>query len=100
MLVESYRGCVPSSSTLSRCTLFVLADAAEAKVVRRVLVNSRDAPFKVEWVNCCSDASKRLGSQGGEEIAAVVVDLSLPDSQGMETVDALFRASPTFQSWS
>jgi diguanylate cyclase (GGDEF)-like protein/PAS domain S-box-containing protein len=36
---------------------------------------------------------KRLASQGGEEIAAVVVDLFLPDSQGIETFDTLFRAS-------
>jgi len=79
---------------LSRNVLIVLSDAAEAKTVRRSLVDSRDGPFKVEWVNRCGDAIKRLGSQGGEEIAAVVVDLFLPDSQGIETFEQLLRASP------
>jgi diguanylate cyclase (GGDEF)-like protein/PAS domain S-box-containing protein len=79
---------------LSRNVLLVLSDAAEATAVRRSLVDSRDGPFKVEWVNRCGDAIKRLGSQGGEEIAAVVVDLFLPDSQGIETFEQLLRASP------
>jgi diguanylate cyclase (GGDEF)-like protein/PAS domain S-box-containing protein len=77
-----------------RNVLLVLSDAAEAKAVRRSLVNSRDGPFKVEWVRRCSDAVKRLGSPGGEQIAAVVVDLFLPDSQGIETFDTLLHASP------
>jgi diguanylate cyclase (GGDEF)-like protein/PAS domain S-box-containing protein len=35
-----------------------------------------------------------LISQGGEDIAAVVVDLFLSDSQGIETFDTLLRAAP------
>jgi diguanylate cyclase (GGDEF)-like protein/PAS domain S-box-containing protein len=77
-----------------RNVLLVLSDAAEAKAVRRSLANSRDGPFKVEWVRRCCDAIKRLDSQGGEEIAAVVVDLFLSDSEGIETFDQLLRASP------
>ena len=79
---------------MSRSILVILADAAEAKTVRRSLVSARDGPFKVEWVSRCGDAIKRLGSQGGEQIAAVVADLFLPDSQGLETLDTLLRASP------
>ena len=77
-----------------RNVLLVLSDAAEAKAVRRSLVNSRDGPFKVEWVRRCRDAVKRLGSPGGEQIAAIVVDLFLSDSQGIETFDSLLHASP------
>ena len=77
-----------------RNVLLALSDAAEAKAVRRSLVNSRDGPFKVEWVRRCCDAVKRLGSPGGEQIAAVVVDLFLSDSQGIETFDTLLNASP------
>ncbi len=58
------------------------------------LVNSRDGAFNVEWVSSCGDAIKRLATQGGEEIAAVVLDLFLPDSQGIETFSTLVRASP------
>ena len=79
---------------MSRNVLLVLSDAAEAKAVRRSLANSRDGPFTVEWVSGCGDAIKRLGSQGGEAIAAVVVDLFLPDSQGIETFEQLLRAAP------
>jgi diguanylate cyclase (GGDEF)-like protein/PAS domain S-box-containing protein len=82
------------ASTMSRNVLLILADAAEAKAVRRSLVDSRDGPFKVEWVSGCGEAIKRLCNQGGEEIAAVVVDLFLPDSEGIQTFDQLLRASP------
>jgi len=74
--------------------LLVLADAAEAKAIRRLLITACDGPFKVEWLSSCADAIKRLGQPGGEEIAAVVIDLSLPDSQGIETFDTLMCASP------
>jgi diguanylate cyclase (GGDEF)-like protein/PAS domain S-box-containing protein len=73
--------------------LLILADAAEARTVRRALSKSRDGPFKVEWVDRCADASNRLDSQGKEKIAAIVVDLFLPDSQGIETFDTLRGAS-------
>jgi diguanylate cyclase (GGDEF)-like protein/PAS domain S-box-containing protein len=79
---------------MPRNLLLIMADAAEAKAVRRSLVDSRDGPFKVEWVSGCGDAIKRLGNQGREEIAAVVVNLSLPDSEGIQTFDQLLRASP------
>lgn len=79
---------------MSRNILLVLADPAEAKAIRRSLVESRAGPFKVEWMRCCGDANNRMGTHGGEAIAAVVLDLFLPDSQGIETFDALFSASP------
>ena len=79
---------------MSRSVLLVLADAAEAKAVRRSLSKARNDPFKVESVSSCEDAIKRLSDPGGEKIAAVVVDLSLPDRQGIETFDALLRTSP------
>lgn len=79
---------------MSRNILLILADAADAKAVQESLVNSRDGPFNVEWVSRCCDGIERLGSQRGEKIAAVVVDLFLPDSEGIETFDKLFRASP------
>src|SRR6202140_2444836 len=85
---------VGEGALLSRNVLLVLSDAAEATAVRRSLVNSRDGPFKVEWVSRCGDAIERLRSQRGEVIAAVVVDLFLSDSQGIETLDQLLRVSP------
>ena len=80
--------------TISRKVLRVLANAAQAHVVQGSLANSRDGPFKVEWVSRCAGAMERLGDQRGREIAAIVLDLFLPDSQGIETFNTLFRASP------
>jgi DNA-binding NarL/FixJ family response regulator len=80
---------------MKRNILLILADAAEAKAVRRSLHDSCDGPFRVEWVSRCSDASNRLRSlEAGKEVAAIVLDLFLPDSQGIETFDTLFRVAP------
>jgi diguanylate cyclase (GGDEF)-like protein/PAS domain S-box-containing protein len=79
---------------MSRNILLILANAAEANAVRRSLSDVRDGPFQFELVNGCGEAIKRLGDKNGEEIAAVVVDLFLADSQGIATFDKLSRASP------
>src|ERR1700745_609957 len=71
-----------------------MADAAEAWAVRRSLSKHATIPFKVEWVSSGEDPIKRLSDPRGEEIAAVVVDLSFPDREGIETFDTLLRASP------
>jgi diguanylate cyclase (GGDEF)-like protein/PAS domain S-box-containing protein len=78
---------------MSTNVLLVASAPAEAKAVRRSLEDSRDGPFKVEWLSRCDEACNRLCSQEGEAIAAVVVDLALPDSQGIEAFGALFRAA-------
>lgn len=79
---------------MSRNILLILADPAEAGVVRRSLSNSRDGPFNVEWVSRCAAAVERLGNPQEAQIAAIVVGLFLPDSQGIDTFDTLFRAAP------
>lgn len=79
---------------MTRKILLVLADAAQATVARRSLINLRDSPLGVEWVNRCGDAVERLRSAEVADISAVVVDLFLPDSQGIDTFNELFRASP------
>jgi diguanylate cyclase (GGDEF)-like protein/PAS domain S-box-containing protein len=80
---------------MSRTILLILAEAAEAKAVRRSILDSHDDTFKVEWVSRLSDARSRLRRpEAGQEVAAIVLDLFLPDSQGIETLDALFHASP------
>jgi diguanylate cyclase (GGDEF)-like protein/PAS domain S-box-containing protein len=77
---------------MSRNILLVLPDPAIAQGVRESLAHSRDGPFTTEWLSRCSDAVERLASAGGQ-IAAVVVDLFLPDSQGIETFDRLSRTA-------
>ena len=82
-------------SSMARNILLILADAAEANAVRCLLANSRDGPFNVEWTDRCAGGLERLGDPHGEEIAAIVVGLFLPDSRGIETFNMLFRARPS-----
>jgi diguanylate cyclase (GGDEF)-like protein/PAS domain S-box-containing protein len=79
---------------MSRNLLLILADPTEATAVRRSLANSRDGPFHIESVGRCGDALDRLSRQGGKDFAAIIVDLFLSDSQGIETFDKLYGASP------
>jgi diguanylate cyclase (GGDEF)-like protein/PAS domain S-box-containing protein len=83
-----------------RRILLIQDDVSDAKAVRDALINSSDGAFRVEWVRRRSKALKLLISEGKQEkpgadrIAAVLVDLFLPDSQGIETFDRLYCIAP------
>ncbi len=79
---------------MPRNLLLILADGTQEQAVRRSLANARAGAFNAECATSCGDAVKQLGNRGGEEIAAILVDLFLPDSQGIETFSRLLRASP------
>jgi diguanylate cyclase (GGDEF)-like protein/PAS domain S-box-containing protein len=85
---------------MSQNILLIQDDPSDAKAVREALVNSKDGAFQVEWVRRCSEGLERLLREGKQEkagtdgIAAVLVDLFLPDSRGIDTFDRLFRAAP------
>ena len=85
---------------MPRKILLIQDDLSDAKLVQEALINSTDGPFQVEWVRSCSEGLERLVDKGKHEqqrtdaIAAVLVDLLLPDSHGIDTFDRLFRAAP------
>src|SRR6185295_18241676 len=82
---------------MSQNILLIQDDPSDANALREALINSSDGPFKVVWVRRCSEGLERLardGEQGADGIAAVLVDLFLPDSHGIETFDRLFLAAP------
>jgi len=85
---------------MSQNILLIQDDPADARSVREALINSGDGSFQVEWVRSCSEGLHRLATEGkqgrqiADGIAAVLVDLFLPDSHGIETFDRLFRAAP------
>ncbi|MBV8804676.1 MAG: EAL domain-containing protein [Sinobacteraceae bacterium] len=86
----------------------MISDAADASAVRDALINSNDGPFKVDWVRSRADAVKRLTrasrrkearaagalNGGGRNVVAMLVDLFLPDSSGLDTFAQLFHAAP------
>jgi diguanylate cyclase (GGDEF)-like protein/PAS domain S-box-containing protein len=77
--------------------LLIQEDPADANAVREALSNSVDGFFKVEWIRGCGEGLERLaqeGNQRGNRIAAILVDLFLPDSHGIETFDNIFHVAP------
>jgi diguanylate cyclase (GGDEF)-like protein/PAS domain S-box-containing protein len=84
---------------VSKTILLIQNDQRGASFVREALLHSSDGAFQVEWVRLCSEGARRLeedklGGHGPDAIAAVLVDLFLPDSRGIETFDRLFRLAP------
>jgi len=79
--------------------LLVQDNPADAIAVRGALLNSDDGPFHVDWVRSCAAGIERMLGTGDDAaqhkdlIAAVLVDLFLPDSAGIETFERLFRVA-------
>jgi diguanylate cyclase (GGDEF)-like protein/PAS domain S-box-containing protein len=71
--------------------LLISDDAADARLIRKALAEPTGSEWHLERVRLLSDGLKRLRKEG---IAAVLLDLFLPDSQGIETFEALFEAAP------
>jgi DNA-binding NarL/FixJ family response regulator len=80
--------------------LLIQNDAADGTAVRDALINSRDGSFRVVWVRDCAAGLKALARKMAKEnsdadrIAAILVDLSLPDGSGIETFSRLIQAAP------
>jgi len=71
--------------------LLIENDAAVAESIRALLTASGDDLFDVVWVRQLSEGLERFSENG---IAAVLLALGLPDSQGMATLDSVFAAAP------
>jgi len=76
---------------MSNRILIITGKPADAEILKDVLGKARDGPFEIEWLTQLSLGLERL-SKGG--IDAILVDLSLPDSEGLATFDQLFAAVP------
>ncbi|KJS00853.1 MAG: diguanylate cyclase [Desulfobulbaceae bacterium BRH_c16a] len=71
--------------------LIITGDANDAKILGDVLSNAGKKSFTVLWKETLAAGVKRLQAGG---IDAVMADLSLPDSQGIETFEALSAVAP------
>ena len=65
---------------MTQRVLLIIDEASVAKAIVDALSHSTDESFQVEWVRRCSEGLERLNG-----IAALLVDLYLPDSRGIET---------------
>ena len=64
---------------------------AAADKIRAALDLASVGSFEVEWVRQLSEGLERLSKNG---IDAVLLELSLPDNQGLDTFDKLLAAAP------
>ena len=79
---------------MPQTVLLIHDDCAKAKMVQDALLASLDGFFVIDWVERCADGLLLLRKKGGERIAAILLSLYLPDSEGVETFDRIFKASP------
>jgi diguanylate cyclase (GGDEF)-like protein/PAS domain S-box-containing protein len=70
--------------------LLIESDTAVAKAIMDTLTQCSDDPFQVNWVKTCAE-----GLEGLDGVEAILADLLLPDSRGIDTFDRLFLAAPT-----
>src|ERR1700691_3765744 len=75
--------------SVTRRILLIQHDTAVAKAITDALTRSNDESFEVNWVRRCSDGLEKL-----EGTEAILLDLFLPDSRGIDTFDRLFSAAP------
>src|ERR1700722_3646077 len=74
------------------CNLLLIDNnPGHAEVFREAVVAATDGRFQAEWVMTLSQGVERLGRKG---IWAVFANLSLPDSNGLETFAKLLQAAP------
>src|ERR1700738_805135 len=71
--------------------LLIESDPVAANEIRAAVAATGSGSFDVEWVLQLSGGLERLSKKG---IAAILLALSLPDSQGIETSNKLFAAAP------
>lgn len=72
-------------------TILIITDNdTDAKLLHDVLTQANEDAFNIEWVKHLSSGLERLRAGA---VDAILVDLSLPDSQGIATLDKLFAVS-------
>ncbi|GAB2900359.1 hypothetical protein GCM10027046_31710 [Uliginosibacterium flavum] len=71
--------------------LLIEDDPADAKLIQEALTDMEDGRFHVELVTCLADALRRLNE---ERVEVILLDMTLPDSQGIEAFDQVAQATP------
>src|ERR1700730_9336150 len=74
-----------------RHLLLIDNDPSHADAFREALYDATDGPFAGEWVRTLAAGIKRLRKKG---IWAAFVNLTLPDSRGLQTFFMLTLAAP------
>ncbi|WP_189941928.1 EAL domain-containing protein [Sulfuriferula thiophila] len=79
-----------SMRDLDECVLIIESDSAAATLIRASLVVARDGPFSVDRVANLREGMEWLSKRGAK---AILLNLFLSDSQGIETFNKLYAIS-------
>jgi diguanylate cyclase (GGDEF)-like protein/PAS domain S-box-containing protein len=71
--------------------LLIEDDPDDSRLIEQVFADSREAAFKIERVGLLADALERLGRGG---VDAILLDLTLPDGQGVAIIEQIVNAAP------
>ena len=74
------------------CVLLIEDNPGDAELVKDMLASSGDAVFQVYWANALLPGLDRLGRGN---IDLVLLDVSLPDSHGLDGLNAIRILSPS-----
>jgi diguanylate cyclase (GGDEF)-like protein/PAS domain S-box-containing protein len=78
-----------------RETILLLQDnSAKAAIVQGLLARSSGAPLTVEWLRSCAAGLDRIRDPKRNGIAAILVNLLLPDGRQLEVFNRIFDAAP------
>jgi diguanylate cyclase (GGDEF)-like protein/PAS domain S-box-containing protein len=82
-----------------RSILVVQSDPAYLTLVRESLLGEAGSGFDATWMGSCGEALEYLGrvmapGSGHGRPTAVLVDLCLPDSEGIDTFNRIFHVAP------
>jgi PAS domain S-box-containing protein len=64
----------------------------DARLIQKMLREPQAVPFRVDWLSRLDEVLDRVGR---EPFDVLLLDLGLPDSQGLETFDRVNRRAPT-----
>jgi diguanylate cyclase (GGDEF)-like protein len=73
--------------------LLIEDNPGDARLIEEMIREDPDAPFTLHYVDRLSQGLEHLSSNG--ETGLVLLDLSLPDSMGLETFSRVYAHSPT-----
>ena len=79
---------------MQKTVLLLHNNAAQAAIIQNLLANSGSGTFALEWLRSCAAGVNRLTDPTKNDIAAVIMDLLLPDAQELAALDAISNTSP------
>ena len=81
---------MPAKDAMPYRVLILSSDADDVRILRQALGSARDGPFVLEDAPTLVDGLHRIH---GDRIDAILVDLLLPDRQGLACFDRLYAAA-------